>query len=127
MKPQDQYEKNGYVILRDFLSNKEIVLIDQHVDRIYQKWVSVNQAEIFKHKLVNMHSLTNAQYFQDASQQRAEFFEAIASVKLTDALESLFGSGILTLPMSSACLIGIEICSTAQYQMPYNVMSKTTC
>ncbi len=94
MKPVDQYNEHGYVVLRDFLSNTEISEIDSHVDRIYKLWVSKNETEIFDQKLVNMHSLTDPEYFDGIPEGRRKFFEVIASVKLTECLESLFGPGI---------------------------------
>ena len=94
MKPVDQYEKHGYSILRGFFNSEEISLINRHVDRIYQKWASEYEAEIFDNKLVNMHSLTIPEYFQEAPEQRVEFFKIIASVKLTETLECMFGPDI---------------------------------
>ena len=94
MKPIDQYQKNGYVILRNFFSNTEIAAIGNHVDRIYKKWASENEAEIYSQMLVNMHSLTSPEHFEDSPEERVKFFEVIASEKLTELLEDMFGSGI---------------------------------
>ena len=94
MKPIDQYEKHGYAILREFFCDEEISLINRHIDRVYQKWQSENVAEIFKNKLVNMHSLTSPEYFQEASDRRIDFFKLIASDKLTETLENMFGPDI---------------------------------
>jgi ectoine hydroxylase-related dioxygenase (phytanoyl-CoA dioxygenase family) len=94
MKPKDQFEEYGYAIFRDFYTNEEISLINEHVDRIYCKWRSESEAEIFNSKLVNMHSLTISEYFQEVPNQRTDFFKMIALVKLTDTVERLFGSGI---------------------------------
>lgn len=94
MALKDQYEKSGFIILRELFNDKEIALLDKHVSRIYQQWRSENEAEIFNHKLVNMHSLTSPEYFQGTSEQRVEFFEIIASEKLSNALKCIFGSGI---------------------------------
>ena len=94
MNSTDQYEAYGYAVLRNFFSDIEISLIDTHVDRIYKSWVRENEAEIFSNKLVNMHSLTSPEYFQGLPEERAIFFEAIASVKLTEAIEKVFGPGI---------------------------------
>lgn len=94
MKPVDQYNEQGYVVFRDFFSEIEISVIDSHVDRIYKLWISENETEIFDQKLVNMHSLTDPKYFDGILAERGKFFKVIASVKLTQVLESLFGSGI---------------------------------
>lgn len=94
MNPIEHYAKYGYVVLRGFFNSEEISMLNKHVDRIYQTWQSENEAAIFENKLINMHSLTSSEYFQEASGQRVEFFELITSLKLTDTLESMFGSGI---------------------------------
>lgn len=94
MKPLDQYEKHGYSIFRGFFNDEEISLINGHVDRIYKKWQLDNETDIFDSKLVNMHSLTSPEYFHEVPDQRTEFFKIIASVKLTKALESMFGPNI---------------------------------
>ncbi len=94
MKAIIQYEKHGYVVLRDFFSDLEISLIDKHVERIYRQWVKKNEADIFSNKLVNMHSLTYAEHFEGLHEERTKFFEAIASIKLTNIIEKMFGSGI---------------------------------
>ncbi|MBW2941756.1 phytanoyl-CoA dioxygenase family protein [Zhongshania aquimaris] len=94
MNPIEQYEKFGYAVLKGFFDKEEVASLAKHVDRIYEKWFSVNEAEIIASKLVNMHSLTSPEYFFDAPDLRKEFFEIIASVKLTKALEDMFGEGI---------------------------------
>ena len=94
MKLIDQFEENGYVVLRNFFDEEEISLMSNYVDRIYQKWQSENETEIYENKLVNMHSLTAQEYFQDTPHRRIEFFELIASQKLTETIESMFGSDI---------------------------------
>ena len=94
MKPIDQFEKRGYAVLRGFFSDEEVSRLDSHVDRIYQKWRSENEARIFEHKLVNMHSLTSAEYFLEAPDRRKDFFELIASPKLTETVKAIFGPNI---------------------------------
>jgi hypothetical protein len=94
MKPIDQYKAYGYAVFRDFFSNKEISSIDKHVDPIYKKWRVKNEVEIFKNMLVNMHSLTSPEYFEGLPAERTQFFEVIASEKLTKAIDGMFGQGI---------------------------------
>jgi len=94
MKPIDQYNEYGYCIFRKFFSDEEILEINHQVDRIYQKWLSENETEIFNNKLVNMHSLTDPEHFYDAPEQRVKFFNLITSIKLTEALESVFGTNL---------------------------------
>ncbi|GGF80269.1 phytanoyl-CoA dioxygenase family protein [Alteromonas lipolytica] len=94
MKPIDQYEKHGYVVLRGFFSNEELSRLDEHVERVYQKWLAENEAVIFDKKLVNMHSLTSREYFLDSPERRKAFFELIASAKLTGTIKTMFGADI---------------------------------
>ena len=94
MKPIDQYEKNGYVILRRFFSNTEIAAIGGFVDRIYKEWMNGRKAKIYSQMLVNMHSLTSLENYEGSAEERVKFFEVIASAKPTELLEDMFGSGI---------------------------------
>lgn len=94
MSPLEQYERNGYVVFRDFFIDQEVSLIDSLVDPIYQHWRTKNAAVIFQHKLVNMHSLTRPEYFLQDDERRVELFEAIASQKLVEALEQMFGNDL---------------------------------
>lgn len=94
MNPKDQYEALGYTILRGLLNRTEVSFIDKHVDPVYRKWAQDNETEIHKNKLVNMHSLTLPEYFQDDPGQRVELFKAVAPSTLTEAIEDIFGPGI---------------------------------
>jgi hypothetical protein len=91
---QEHYQKHGYVILRNFFSDAEFNALAIHVDRIYDEWARDNVADIYQHRLVNMHSLTSPEYFEKQPKERIKFFEAIASEKLMNLLDELFGSGI---------------------------------
>ncbi|WP_027328737.1 phytanoyl-CoA dioxygenase family protein [Marinimicrobium agarilyticum] len=94
MNPRDHFEALGYTILRGLFNRTEISFIDKHVDPVYRKWAHGNNTEIYRNRLVNMHSLTLPEHFQDNPDQRVEFFEAIAPAKLTEAIEDIFGPGI---------------------------------
>lgn len=94
MKPLDHYKKYGYATFRDFFNHDEIAHLNEHVDRIYKKWYSENAAAIFDNQLVNMHSLTSSEYFSEASERRVDFFNTIASEKLTQAIKNVFGPEI---------------------------------
>ncbi len=89
-----QYDKAGYAVFRSFFTDEEIWLLTRHIDRIYEQWMSKHKAEIINSKLVNMHSLTLAEYFQDKTCQRLAFFKLIASEKLRLCLERMFGPEI---------------------------------
>lgn len=94
MKQKDHYDEYGYVILRNLFSHFDISSIDNHVDRIYKQWLGKNKADVFNNKLVNMHSLTSSEYFQALPEQRVSFFTVLSDLKLTQALEEIFGADI---------------------------------
>lgn len=94
MKQLAQYQKNGYVILRGFFNNADVLDLEHHADQSYRKWLNENELEIYSQMLVNMDSLTSPEYFKDLPKVRVAFFEAIASTKLVELLEAMFGSGI---------------------------------
>jgi hypothetical protein len=108
---KSHYQENGYIVLRNFFSDVAFDALAIHADRIYKKWASDNEADIYQHMLLNMHSLTSPEYFEEQPTERVEFFEAIASQKLTALLDEMFGSGIyfhntqlFFNPSNSACL-----------------------
>jgi len=94
ISPKEQYEEWGYTILRSLFKPEEMASIGGLVEGVYSQWTRENKAEIINNKLVNMHSLTLPEYFEGAPEKRAELFEALVSLKLTEAIEGIFGSGI---------------------------------
>lgn len=94
MRLQSDYEQNGYVVLRDFLSTKELLRLNELVDEIHEQWLSKNQEAFENNRLINMHSLTDADYFEDASDKRVMLFKAIAPTKLVELLDELFEAEI---------------------------------
>lgn len=94
MTTKDQYEALGYTILTGLFNRTDISFIDKHVDPVYRKWAQDNSTEIYRNMLVNMHSLTLPEHFQDDPDQRVELFKAIAPSTLTEAIEHIFGPGI---------------------------------
>lgn len=91
---KNDYETEGCVVLRSLLDKDEISALALQVEHIYKQWQSANKSNIYDYKLVNMHSLTSPEYFQEHPQQRLDFFNALASIKLTKALESMFGTNL---------------------------------
>jgi ectoine hydroxylase-related dioxygenase (phytanoyl-CoA dioxygenase family) len=53
-----------------------------------------NEEAFQQHRLVNMHSLTDAEYFDDDSDKRVMLFKAIAPTKLVELLDELFETEI---------------------------------
>ncbi|MBT1449484.1 phytanoyl-CoA dioxygenase family protein [Glaciecola sp. XM2] len=88
------YMQHGYVVFRQLMSANEIAAIDKHVERIYSDWYQQNEADIFTYKMVNMHSLTLPEYFEECVSQRVTFFDLLAGDKLVRVLDTLFGEGL---------------------------------
>lgn len=94
MNASQQFEAQGYTILKQFFQPAEIAQISSIVDRIYNQWRTDNHHALIEQQLINMHSLTDPQYFQHHPAERIRFFNLIASTKLTRALEQLFSTEI---------------------------------
>lgn len=86
-----QYQKHGFVILKNLFSEEDILQLNRLVEPIYQTWLKGNESIIFKQKLLNMHSLTRPEYFEGNADKRIAFFQAITSEKLTQLLDGVFG------------------------------------
>ena len=94
MKEIDTFDQQGYVIVKNLLSQFDIEKLARIVDRIYAQWLSENRADFIEHRLVNMHTLTDSRYFVGRKAERLLFFQAIASNKLTQLIDNMFGDGI---------------------------------
>ncbi len=94
MNASKQFETQGYIILKNFFEQEEIEQITQIVDRIFSQWHTENQHAVIEQQLINMHSLTHPKYFESHGHERLQFFNLIASAKLTSALEQLFNTDI---------------------------------
>ena len=91
---QRQYHKDGFVIVRDFFNATELALLTAFIDPIYQQWLVNNKAAYIEQQLVNMHSLTLPEYFDENPFNRIEFFNAIAPSKLINLLTGIFATDI---------------------------------
>ncbi|MGD1950956.1 MAG: phytanoyl-CoA dioxygenase family protein [Leptolyngbyaceae cyanobacterium] len=89
-----QFEEQGYVILTNFFTPEEVCQLTCIVDHIYSQWEIENYDALIEQLLINMHSLTHPNYFQNCSQTRIEFFDLLSPLKLIDALDSLFKTDI---------------------------------
>jgi hypothetical protein len=90
MPQKREYEENGFIIFRDFLSTKELLRLNELVDGVHSQWLASNQTQFELEGLINMHSLTHADYFQDEPDNRRRLFKAIAPVKLVELLDEVF-------------------------------------
>lgn len=94
MTANKQFEIQGYTILPKFFEQEEINQLSLIVDRIYKQWREENYHALIEQQLINMHSLTHPKYFQGYGHERVEFFNLIASEKLTSELTRLFQADI---------------------------------
>jgi hypothetical protein len=88
------YQTDGYLVLPHFFSDEEVRDFTQEVDPIFSKWADTQKADIFIHKLLNMHSLTLPEYFASSPNGRLRLFELIHHPKLTQMLDGIFGSDL---------------------------------
>jgi len=91
---KEDYRKDGYFILKGILSQAEVTRLNALVEPIYRAWFRDNKDSIFEHKMLNMHSLTRAEYFVEDAQNRAKLFDAITHPKLTQVANKVFGEGL---------------------------------
>ena len=94
MKEIDTYSYQGYVVVKSLFSQLDIEKLTRVVDRIYEQWLSENRADVIEHALVNMHTLSDPRYFVGYETERLLFFQTIASHRLTQIIDSMFGDGI---------------------------------
>lgn len=90
MPLQSEYDENGFIILRDFFTTKELLRLSELVDGVHERWLEMNREAFEQHGLINMHSLTQAQYFVDEPDNRRLLFKAIAPAKLVELLDEVF-------------------------------------
>lgn len=94
MDARKKFEDHGYIILKQFFGQDEIDQITCTVDRIYTQWKTENHNALIEQQLINMHSLTHPNYFQNYSHERLQFFQLISSDKLTNAIGHIFATDI---------------------------------
>ena len=87
------YTAQGYAVVRGWLAPEEIDGLAREVGRIFAQWMEENRVACERERLVNMNSLTSAHYFA-RSEQRAHFFDMLASDRITGLIEGMFGDGI---------------------------------
>ena len=94
MTYRTEYNELGYIVIPNFLSETEITPIANHVDSIFNSWMNKHKLDVFEQQLVNMHSLTDQEYFEHSKEERINFFNSITPLKLVQLIESIFGEGI---------------------------------
>jgi hypothetical protein len=88
------FDRQGYVLIEEFLGPAHMEKLSAIVDRIYAQWLEKNHAEYVEGRLVNMHSLTSPGYFEGDLAGRIDFFERLAPARLTELLDGMFGNEV---------------------------------
>ena len=82
----EQYEKNGYIIVKNFLNAAEVAKTSEVVDKFHSLWTKANQ-NFYQEKAVNSAYLTSKEYLSD--RDRNILFELISSNSIKEVLSSL--------------------------------------
>lgn len=82
----DQYEKDGYFVIENFLNVADVARISEVVDKFHNSWIKENQS-FYEEKAVNSAYLTGTDHLNN--QDRSILFELISSDNLTEVISSL--------------------------------------
>jgi len=86
MNLTEQYKKEGYCLVENFLSAAAVPPISDVVDRFHKQWVEANQ-ELYQSRAINSAYLTGKDHLND--QDRRLLFELIASDGMTEIVHAL--------------------------------------
>lgn len=81
-----KYDKNGFVLIENFLSEHEVKLVAETVDRFHKNWIVENEG-FYKEKAINSAYLTGKKHLGD--QDRLRLFEFVSSDKLLEVVQLL--------------------------------------
>ncbi|QDP01079.1 phytanoyl-CoA dioxygenase family protein [Thalassotalea sp. PS06] len=93
---RQSYLQDGYFVISECFSNTQLTSLIEDVQRIYQLWLKANYSNYKHHALINMHGLTDPEYFQIENQsidhrKRGGLFNKLIPQKLHEIMESVFG------------------------------------
>ncbi|WP_151704923.1 phytanoyl-CoA dioxygenase family protein [Nitrincola alkalilacustris] len=86
---KNDYDQNGYLVLKNIFEERELQALRQVVDRFHQSWVEEN-AEFYAEKAINSAYLTAKKHLKGSD--REVLFKFIGSAKLMDVVTSIMGS-----------------------------------
>lgn len=84
----DDYEKNGYLVLKSFFSEAELYALRQVVAHFHEEWKQQN-AQFYAESAINSAYLTAKKYLKDP--ERESLFRFIGSAKLMTIVTSIMG------------------------------------
>ena len=82
----NEYEKNGYFVIRDFFKASELKALQEVVLEFHESWKKKN-ADFYAEKAVNSAYLTGSEHLNEA--RRKQLFNFIGSDKLMDVVASV--------------------------------------
>lgn len=85
----DDYEKNGYLVLKNFFGQNELQKLLEVITRFHESWIKAN-SKFYADKAVNSAYLTARSHLIDSD--RATLFKFIGSAKLMDLVTSIMGA-----------------------------------
>ncbi|KQS46452.1 MULTISPECIES: phytanoyl-CoA dioxygenase family protein [Flavobacterium] len=81
------YEEQGYLYLKNFFSEAEIIAIENILNKFHIKWLEDN-AVYYEKGLLNSHSLTSGNYLNE--EEKTLLFKFITQNKLQTILKTVF-------------------------------------
>ncbi|MDX1411691.1 MAG: phytanoyl-CoA dioxygenase family protein [Nitrospirales bacterium] len=94
MVEQEIFNKEGFVVLREFLTSEELSMLAGLIDPIFSQWRKGAYKEMSEPDLVNMHSLTHIEYFKHNKEDRIRFFNSLLPRKLSTLIDMMFGEDL---------------------------------
>ena len=74
MKIDNQFDSQGYIVVKKLFSQNEIEKITLIADKYNRQWQQQNYSVLLKDRSIDMHSLTEPIYFINNDSKRIEFF-----------------------------------------------------
>lgn len=84
----DDYEENGYLVIRSFLGESELHGLLEVITRFHQSWRQ-EHAQFYAEKAINSAYLTGKKYLKDTD--RESLFKFIGSVRLMEVVTAVMG------------------------------------
>ena len=88
MRMIKDYEENGYVVFKDFVSESDLKILRETATYFHQSWKQEN-VQFYAEKAVNSAYLTAKKYLK--STERESLFKFIGSTKFMDVVVSIMG------------------------------------
>ena len=84
----NEYEENGYLVLKHFFEESELQTLREVVMHFHQSWIQEN-SKFYAEKAINSAYLTAKKHLKGSD--RASLFTFIGSAKLMNVVSSIMG------------------------------------